>query len=236
MIYERYLLKWILSSSGGRSAFKSRRFFPKSGLHSPLSDDILFRKTGELPMKTEQHSFTMIELITVVAIIAVLAGIAVGVTNLVLNKSAEAKTEATIKALEIALNMYKDKFGHYPAISITPNALSIEDFTILEPSRSAEFEVSLWKFLDQKLINSATVANGNTRYFKDGWDRPLLYRSPGHYNKTTFDLGSVGPDGRIGDGGTPISTPADITSSINTDYNANFGKGDDIVNFIHNAD
>ncbi len=189
-------------------------------------------------MKTEQHSFTMIELLTVVAIIAVLAGIAVGVTNLVLNKSAEAKTEATIKALEIALNMYKDKFGHYLDVSIIPKALTIEDSSILDDTAEAKekFKVSLWQFLDQKLINSATIANGSTRYFKDGWDRPLLYRSPGHYNKTTFDLGSVGPDGKIGDGGTPISTPADITSSINTDYNANFGKGDDIVNFIHNAD
>lgn len=190
-------------------------------------------------MKTERQSFTMIELLTVVAIIAVLAGIAVGVANLIADKSASAKTEGTIKALELALNMYKDKFGHYPAVSITPKALIIEDSSILESSNAAKFEVSLWKFLDQKLINTSTekiVISGTTyRYFKDGWNRPLLYRSPGQYNKTTFDLGSVGADGKIGDGGTPISTPADITSSINTEYNANFGKGDDVVNFIHNS-
>ncbi len=185
-------------------------------------------------MKTERQSFTMIELLTVVAIIAVLAGIAVGVANLIADKSASAKTEGTIKALELALNMYKDKFGHYLDVSITPSVIKI-------PANipTTDFDGSLWKFLDQKLINTSTekiVISGTTyRYFKDGWNRPLLYRSPGQYNKTTFDLGSVGADGKIGDGGTPISTPADITSSINTDYNANFGKGDDVVNFIHNS-
>ena len=183
-------------------------------------------------MKTERQSFTMIELLTVVAIIAVLAGIAVGVANLIADKSAAAKTEGTIKALELALNMYKDKFGHYPAVSIIPNALSIEKDL---PSDAAKFDVSLWKFLDQKLINTSTAIDGTTRYFKDGWNRPLLYRSPGQYNKTTFDLGSVGPDGKIGSTTVAIPNPFVISTEINDKYNTDFGKDDDIVNFIHNS-
>jgi len=180
----------------------------------------------------KQHSFTMIELLTVAAIIAVLAGIAVGVANLIADKSASSKTEATIKALELALNMYKDKFGHYPAVSIIPNALTIEKDL---PSDTAKFDVSLWKFLDEKLIRSSTVIDGTSRYFKDGWNRPLLYRSPGKYNKGTFDLGSVGPDGKIGSTTVAIPTPFVISTEINDNYNTDFGKDDDITNFIHNS-
>lgn len=187
-------------------------------------------------MKTEKHIFTLVELLAVIAMIAVLAGIAVGVTSLVLNKAATAKTEATIKALEIALNMYNEKFGHYLDVSLTPQALKIPAAI---PS-TANFDGSLWKFLDQRLINTATVVSGEYRYFKDGWDHPLVYRSPGHFNKTTFDLGSVGPDGKIGNDGTDIprdvedSTLTAITNINDTNY-AKFGQGDDVVNFVHNS-
>ena len=179
----------------------------------------------------KQHSFTMIELLTVVAIIAILAGIAVGVANLIADKSAATKTEATIKALEIALNMYKDKFGHYLDVSITPSALKIP-----ADIPTTNFDGSFWKFLDQKLINTSTVKSGGYRYFKDGWGNPLVYRSPGKFNKTTFDLGSAGPDGMIGDGATAkISVKtSDLTIENIYDYGT-FGKNDDVVSFIHNS-
>ncbi len=182
-------------------------------------------------MKTERQSFTMIELLTVVAIIAVLAGIAVGVANLIADKSASAKTEGTIKALELALNMYKDQFGHYLDVSITPSVIKIP-----ADIPTTNFDGSFWKFLDQKLINTTTVKSGGYRYFKDGWDNPLVYRSPGKFNKTTFDLGSSGPDGMIGDGATTkisVNTSTWVITDIH-DYDT-FGKDDDVVNFIHNS-
>lgn len=184
-------------------------------------------------MKTERQSFTMIELLTVVAIIAVLAGIAVGVANLIADKSASAKTEGTIKALELALNMYNDKCGHYYGIlsSPIPQRLSI---TKDIPSN---LEGTLWKYLDQKLINSSTVIDGGTRFFKDGWGRPLIYRCPGRFNKTTFDLSSAGPDGKLGSDGTAIDKDTDnstLGAISNTEYDK-LGKDDDVVNFIHNS-
>ena len=62
-------------------------------------------------MKTMKHFFTLIEVLTVAAIIAILAGISVGVIGLINSKNAEAQTQATIKALELAMGQYKADNG-----------------------------------------------------------------------------------------------------------------------------
>ena len=61
-------------------------------------------------MKTMKHYFTLIEILTVAAIIAILAGISVGVIGLISNKNAEARTQATIKALELAMKRLTAKW------------------------------------------------------------------------------------------------------------------------------
>ncbi|MCI6289032.1 MAG: type II secretion system protein GspG, partial [Lentisphaeria bacterium] len=88
---------------------------------------------------------------------------------------------------------------------------------------------TLFKYLDEKLLTSATKTDGGIRYFVDGWDRPLIFRIPGKFNKMGFDLGSVGADGKIGEDGTEIT--ATVPSSI-SDYETKFGQGDDITNFL----
>ena len=69
------------------------------------------KTTGEDIMKTMKHFFTLIEVLTVAAIIAILAGISVGVIGLINSKNAEAQTQATIKALELAMGQYKADNG-----------------------------------------------------------------------------------------------------------------------------
>ena len=175
-------------------------------------------------MKPEKQFFTLIEILTVAAIIAILAGISVGVIGLVNNKNAEARTQATIKALELALGQYKADNGNiYPTTLASPICLKA---TAGIPDN---LNGTLLKYLDQKLLNSASKVDGADRYFIDGWGRPLIYRMPGKFNKMGFDLGSGGPDGKVGDGGNTISYPLSIS-----DYDSHFGQGDDITNFLRN--
>ena len=178
-------------------------------------------------MKPMKHFFTLIEILTVAAIIAILAGISVGVIGLISNKNAEARTQATIKALELALGQYKADNGNiYPMTLATPVRLTV---TAGLPD---DLNGTLLKYLDQKLLNSASVIDGSNRYFIDGWGRPLIYRIPGKFNKTGFDLGSVGPDGKVGDGQGDVVTSSSLPSD--TDYSSYFGQGDDITNFLRN--
>ena len=184
-------------------------------------------------MKPEKNFFTLIEILTVAAIIAILAGISVGVIGLISNKNAEAQTQATIKALELALGQYKADNGniYLPGGSSDLNKPVLLTVTAGIPNN---LNGTLLKYLDQKLLNSASIVNGSNRYFIDGWGRPLIYRIPGRFNKTGFDLGSVGPDGKVGDAqGDVISATALPTDTSTTDkYKSYFGQGDDITNFM----
>ena len=182
-------------------------------------------------MKQARQYFTLIEVLTVAAIIAVLAGITVGVVSMVNNKNAEARTLATIKALELAMGQYQADNGcvYIPAgYTVTsPNPVRIE----LSKDLPDNLNGPLFKYLDEKLLTSATKTDGSIRYFVDGWDRPLIFRIPGKFNKMGFDLGSAGADGKIGEDGTKIT--AAVPSSISdSDYETKFGKGDDITNFL----
>ena len=175
-------------------------------------------------MKPMKRFFTLIEILTVAAIIAILAGISVGVIGLINNKNAEAQTQATIKALELALGQYKADNGtiYMPKGSSYLSKPILITVTVGIPDN---LNGTLLKYLDQKLLNSATKVNGNERYFIDGWGRPLIYRLPGKFNKTGYDLGSVGPDGKVGDSGVAVE---DLNTAANY---AKFGKEDDITNF-----
>ena len=183
-------------------------------------------------MKPMKHFFTLVEIITVAAIIAILAGISVGVIGLISNKNAEAKTQATIKALELAMGQFKTENGHVfiPAGYDVANPAPVK--LVLPKDLPADLKGTLFKYLDQKLLNSASVVDGTNRYFVDGWGRPLIFRMPGKFNKMGFDLGSVGADGKVGDAkGTEVTASALPSAS---DYASYFGQGDDVTNFLRN--
>lgn len=65
------------------------------------------------------RAFTLIEMITVIAIIAILSGLVLSISGLVQNKGARAKAEAEIKALSSGLESYKTDFGGYPQDAAT---------------------------------------------------------------------------------------------------------------------
>ena len=60
------------------------------------------------------YGFTLIELLVVIAIIAVLAGIVVGVSKGAQQTAKRRKATAQIKAMEEALEGYKNEYGNYP--------------------------------------------------------------------------------------------------------------------------
>jgi len=61
-----------------------------------------------------QAAFTLIEMITVIAIIAILAGLVLAINGVVQKKSATARADAEIRQLSSALESYKTDNGGYP--------------------------------------------------------------------------------------------------------------------------
>src|SRR5436309_1783804 len=60
------------------------------------------------------HAFTLIELLTVIAIIALLAAMLFPITGAVNRAKIRSRTQAQLAQIETGIQSYKGKFGHYP--------------------------------------------------------------------------------------------------------------------------
>ena len=65
-------------------------------------------------LRTSPHAFTLVEMLTVMAVIAVLASIILSLNGLVQRKAATSRAEGEIAAMSAACESYKADFGSYP--------------------------------------------------------------------------------------------------------------------------
>lgn len=137
--------------------------------------------------KIKQAGFTLVELVVVVAIIAILAGV---VVQRVMDRPADAKivrAKADIATLSSALQLYKVDNIQYPSSDQGLKALVTKPTLAPEPKN----------YKTKGYI---------TKLPKDPWGNDYLYLSPGQHDE--FDLYSLGSDGVTGGEGEA----ADITS------------------------
>ncbi len=127
-----------------------------------------------------RHSgFTLIELIVVLIVIGLLAGL---VAPQILGRVSEARTttaRAQIELLGVALENYRLDNGTYPSTVQGLEALRTRPVSAPSPRN--------WR---GPYIRKAVPA--------DPWERPYLYRSPGERDRQGFDLTTLGRDGKSG--------------------------------------
>jgi type II secretion system protein G len=68
-----------------------------------------------------KKGFTLIELLVVIAIIGVLSSVVLASLNSARQKSRDAKRVSDIKQLQLALELFFDRYGHYPAAALDVN-------------------------------------------------------------------------------------------------------------------
>jgi prepilin-type N-terminal cleavage/methylation domain-containing protein len=112
--------------------------------------------------KRRHTGFTLIELIVVVSIIAILAGLVLSTAGYARNKAARARAETEIAALAAACESYKADNGVYPANSDT-NALNAQ--TSLDPSGYQAASLQLYNALFGATAGSRTPTTGAKSYF-----------------------------------------------------------------------
>jgi general secretion pathway protein G len=144
---------------------------------------------SKLETRRARGGFTLIELLVVIAIIATLAAV---VAPSIFRNVGDAKTSAArsqIELLALALNSYRLDNDVFPSTEQGLEALRTPPSTG-DPPRN-------WKgpYLSRVVP-------------LDPWGRLYEYVSPGHANPQSFDLYSLGRDGREGGEGED----ADITS------------------------
>ena len=125
-----------------------------------------------------RRAFTLVELLLVLTILAILAGIVLpkftGATKTA--KSSAAKTD--ISSFKTALAMFEMDNGNYPSGRNGLQAL------IVKPSGTG---TSKWhKYLDVDKIPL------------DPWGNPYVYECPGRHNPDGYDVYSMGPDNKGG--------------------------------------
>ena len=130
--------------------------------------------------KSHQQGFTLIELMVVIAILALLGGV---VAPQVMNKLKEAKPQKTaidIERIGLALDMYAVQNGDYPTTEQGLDALLRKPTSQPEPLN--------W--------NGPYVKAGTK--FVDPWNNDYVYESPSTHEGYDYDLYSYGPDKQEG--------------------------------------
>jgi prepilin-type N-terminal cleavage/methylation domain-containing protein len=106
-------------------------------------------------------SFTLIELMAVVAIIAILAGLILGGAGAVRQRAARGQAKAEVSAIEAGLARYQMDFGTYPtAINIATGGNQYGQYsTSTYPAAGQVLFTNLWG-----AANYATTTGGGKQY------------------------------------------------------------------------
>ena len=206
--------------------------------------------------------FTLIEMLTVIAIIGILAGLIIPAASKARRDAAISKAKATISALETALSMYYTDYGAYPPSTAAANQANGNSFLpdasgIIGRDVATTGDNNLvdmltlttkggpyMKFRAEDLLKTGTGAS--TRYvLKDSWGRAYIYINRSGYtgiiagpyhpyfdaisvpglNRNTYNIFSLGPDGR-GYGGVVYSGTDWNTSTPATELYDDIQDGD----------
>jgi general secretion pathway protein G len=129
--------------------------------------------------KNTAAGFTLIELMVVVVIIGILAGLIVPRIMGSDDKARDAKTKMQIESLETALKLYKLDNGNYPTT---------------EQGLKALVEAPTAGNLPKNWRQGGYLEKGKVP--KDPWGNEFIYICPGSHGD--FDLSSYGADGEPG--------------------------------------
>lgn len=179
-----------------------------------------------------RRGFTLIEMITVVTIIVILAGITVAGMSFITDKQANAKAKVDIGLLSSAIEQYKLDFGDYPGLDEdTPQsgdvseelyeALFYDGWNYKTNNVGDEIDIYLNE-LDPRSSKQTWLEKTNSNTppaglkIVDPWGRPYLYRKGADAQNPDFDLWSTGKDGE-----SNLANP-DKTFSENKDDIRNF--------------
>ena len=142
----------------------------------------------------KSKGFTLIELLVVIAIITILAGMVVGGAQQARKRGAMTKAMAQIATLETAISMYETDMGEYPE---SGNANLVAALT--EDPGDLDWSGPYMKIKDKERDEEGA--------YLDSWGNPYVYVNPGVNNEYSYDIYSLGPNGK-GDG----SEKDDITN------------------------
>lgn len=160
-------------------------------------------------MIARRQTFTLIEMLVVISVIAILAGITIGGGKFAFDKSQESAIKMRIKKMEMALEEYKKDWGYYPIWQwdVDHNG----DGSVDDDDRQLCFFPGPDKKFGDADDDGDTEEDDDNRpfqspngklYLKDGTDpylqrkggSAMQYEYPGTHNTEKYDLQAPGLD------------------------------------------
>ena len=140
-----------------------------------------------------KSSFTLIEILTVCALLAFLMAMMVAGYGIVQQKGAESQCQATMERIKTALPRYTANTGYYiQAVSV---ASGFNEEAPTTTSKANPHDPWFIDFIDyEKMVNAGEI-DTTSRALVDPFGTNYRYQCPGKHNRTSFDLQSAGPDG-----------------------------------------
>lgn len=121
------------------------------------------------------------ELLIVIAIIAVLAGLVSSAANVARKRAYVTESKAMIAALETAVSMYESDMGVYPSVENLVSDLSTQHIVS---------GIAYGPYIE---FDSDDLNDDGTAVI-DPWSKAYNYETPGTNNIYSFDIWSDGPD------------------------------------------
>jgi prepilin-type N-terminal cleavage/methylation domain-containing protein len=129
-----------------------------------------------IPAGRRPRGFTLVELITVIAILGILVTLTVGAVQGVRNNAARKATEEIFSALDAALQRYYDDWGKYPYISTTGD-FGVVDWTNQEEYKFLRDISNSQMKANATLFAALTVNRRRGPYFRGGITQAKIFKT-----------------------------------------------------------
>jgi len=162
---------------------------------------------------TAKHAFTLVELLVVMAIIAILISITLGVAGRVSSDGAETKAKGEIAFLQQEIELYRaDRGSLPPSRSVNGTSTLTQDFYDWYEEKYGDGDGTFDE--DDRIYDGTeTRTNSNQLYPVDPWGQPYVYIVNAN-NPFIYFIGSKGPNKQFGtgEGGSVFGDGDDIST------------------------
>jgi general secretion pathway protein G len=164
----------------------------------------------------------MVEILTVMVIIAILMGMVFGVFPYVTRASKDKRIRAQIQALNVIFENYNTDWGFYPQASEPMNLSATFYSGLVSPTDK--------QYIDKTELNFPKHPDHT---YVDAYGNPFRYECPGTMTPERFDLWSQGQDGLPGFGGEDDDAANGVDDAAEAQTNS-ARESDDIANWKSN--